>query len=352
MSLYAYVGTRTTCERNARGEGISVFRLDQVQGHLELLQVLGGLENPSYLALNKANTHLYCVHGDKQVASVFSVHASTGRIAHLQTVPCGGRNPVHLALDATERSLIVSNHLSQNIAVLEVEENGMLGAVRQKVVLEGEPGPHRIEQPFAKPHFNPFDPSGRFVAVPDKGLDRIFVFELVNGALRPAAVSDVRTREGAGPRNLAFHPSLPFTYVVNELDSTVTTYQFNAANGHLQAIQCLPCLPDTFTGNSRAAAIVVSLDGKTLYASNRGADSIAMFRIETNSGHLHFLGTTPAGGKTPRFVTQTPNGKFLMVLNEDSDAIQILPIAEGTGTLGQAVMRVACASPVCMVFGV
>ncbi len=351
MTLFAYVGSRTSRERNARGEGISVYRLDQERGHLELLQVLGGLENPSYLALNKANTHLYCVHGDQQEASVFSVQASSGRIAHLQTVPCGGKNPVHLALDHSERSLIVSNHLSQNVAVLAVEENGLLGDVRQIVMLEGEPGPHRQEQPFAKPHFNLLDPSGCFVVVPDKGLDKVFVFELVDGRLRPASQPYVQTREGAGPRNVAFHPSAPFTYVINELDSTVTAYRFRATSGAMRAIQWLPSVPDTFTENSRAASIEVSRDGKTLYASNRGADSIAAFRIDVASGRLQWLASTPSGGKTPRFFTQIPNGKFLMVLNEESDTIQVLPIAAGTGLLGSAVVGAQCASPVCLVFG-
>jgi 6-phosphogluconolactonase len=350
MSVFAYVGTRTSRERNARGEGISVYCLDQDRGSLELVQVLGGLENPSYLALNKANTYLYCVHGDKQEASVFSVEPNSGKLSHLQTVACGGKNPVHLALDRSERYLVVANHLSQNIALLDVQANGLLGDIRQIVTLEGEPGPHRKEQPFAKPHFNPFDPSGRFVVVPDKGLDKVFVFELREGALHAASRPYVQTRESAGPRNIAFHPSAPFAYVVNELDSTVTGYQFNRANGELSAIQCLPSVPDTFTATSRAASIEVSRDGKTLYASNRGADSIAAFRIDTESGRLQFLNTTPSGGKTPRFFTQTPNGKFLMVLNEDSDTIKVLPIEAGTGLLGAPTAGVDCASPVCMVF--
>jgi 6-phosphogluconolactonase (cycloisomerase 2 family) len=282
---------------------------------------------------------------------VFAVHASTGHITHVQTVPCGGKNPVHLALDSSERSLVVSNHLSQNLAVLAVEENGLLGEVRQTLVLAGEPGPHRTEQPFAKPHFNLFDPSGRFVLVPDKGCDRVYVFAMNGGVLQPAATPFVPTRKGAGPRHIALHPSAPFAYVVNELDSTVTAYTFNGANGELQAIQCLPSVPDTFTGNSRAAAIEVSRDGKMLFASNRGADSIAMFRIESGSGRLHFLGAKAAGGKTPRFFAQTPNGQFLMVLNEDSDSIRVLPIAAGTGVLEEAVAQADCASPVCMVFG-
>jgi 6-phosphogluconolactonase (cycloisomerase 2 family) len=347
--LNAYVGSRTTRERNARGDGISVFAVDGQSGALALQQVVGDLVNPSFLALNRAGDRLYAVHGDQQEVSAFAVDAQA-RLARINTVTCEGRNPVHLALDPQERSLVVSNHLTGEVAVLAIDAKGALGAVQQRVALPGQPGPHRKEQPFSKPHFNPFDPSGRFVVVPDKGLDRIFSFRWEAGRLVPARQPWVDTREGAGPRHVAFHPALGMLYALNELDSTVTAYRFDPASGGLQALQVLTALPSAFTGNSRAAEIEVSADGRWLYASNRGDDSIAQFAIDA-SGLLRFVAATPCGGRTPRFFTQSPDGRWLYVLNEDSDTIVRFGIDAGTGRLvPQEDAPAACGSPVCMVF--
>lgn len=347
--LVAYVGSRTTRERNARGDGISVFEVDGASGALALVQVVGDLVNPSFLALNRAGDRLYTVHGDQQQVSAFRV-APDGRIALLNRVSCQGLNPVHLALDPTQRSLVVSNHLTGALAVIAVAVDGSLGDVTQLESLPGEPGPHRKEQPFSKPHFNPFDPSGRFVIVPDKGLDRIFSFRFVKGRLVPAGQPWVDTREGAGPRHVAFHPRLPCVYAVNELDSTVTTYCFDRATGGLAPLQVVSSLPEAFTGNSRAAEIEVSSDGRFVYASNRGHDSIAAFAVEERSGVLRRVAVEPSGGRTPRFFAIAPGGGWLYVLNEDSDTIVRYAVDRTTGAFTREGEAVACGSPVCMVF--
>lgn len=348
--MYAYVGSRTTRERNARGEGISVFKVNAATGQLERVQVVADLVNPSFLARNRQGDVLYVIHGDQQEVSAFRVDASDGTLRFLNRQSCQGKNPVHLALDPTERFLVVSNHLSGSLAVLPLALDGSLGEVSQIVPLEGTPGPHKTEQPFSKPHFNPFDPSGRFVVVPDKGLDRIFCFRFANGQLQPAARASVTTRENAGPRHLAFHPTEPFAYVVNELDSSVTAYRFSAETGDLQPLQVLSALPDHFTGNSRASGIVVDHAGRTLYASNRGYDSIAIFRIEPGTGRLAFMGTQASEGRTPRFFTLSPDGRMLFVLNEDSDSIVPFTVHESSGLLRPTGLSVSCGSPVCMVF--
>lgn len=348
--MYAYVGSRTSRERNARGEGISVFKVNQDTGTLELVQVLGDLINPSFLALNKAGDRLYTVHGDQHEVSVFSVNSSDGTLMHLQTQNCGGKNPVHLALDPSEQFLVVSNHLSSRIAVLPVLSEGKLGTVSQTVELPGKPGPHRIEQPFSKPHFNPFDPSGRFVVIPDKGLDKIFVYRYQNGQLTAASKPWIDTREASGPRHIAFHLQKPFAYAVNELDSTVTGYHFDATSGAMKPLQILSTLPDSYTGNSRASEITLSSDGRTLYASNRGYDSIAVFNVDLSSGKLKFIEASPTLGKTPRYFCLTPNERYLFVLNEDSDSIATLAVDAKTGSISPTGNTINCGSPVCMIF--
>jgi 6-phosphogluconolactonase len=347
--IHAYVGSRTTRERNARGEGISVFEVDQASGALGLIQVLGDLVNPSFLVLSRDGQFLYTVHGDESSVSAFRVDRETGRLRFLNRQDTQGRNPVHLALDPTGRHLVVTNHIGSSIAVLPVCDDGSLREPTQLVPVDGPIGPHRIEQQQAKPHCNGFDPSGRFVVVPDKGLDRIFSFRFEAGALTPAPAPMVLAREGSGPRHVAFHPREPFAYVVNELDSTVTTYRFTPATGALVPLQILSCLPDSFTGNSRAAGIAVDAAGRTLYASNRGHDSIAVFRIDGPSGRLAFLGADSTEGRTPRFFTLSADGRTLYALNEDSDTIVQLSVDPSTGRLTPCGSSVHVGSPVCMI---
>ena len=347
--MFAYVGTRTTRERNARGEGISVYRVDEATGELELAQVAGQLINPSFLALSADGLHLYAVHGDLSSVSSFSVDRASGHLRLLNKQETGGTNPVHLAIDPTGHFLVVSNHLGSSLAVLPIRSDGELSAVSQLLKLEGPIGPHRVEQTKAKPHYNPFDPSGRFVLVPDKGTDRVFAFEFVDGTLRPASESVVVTREGAGPRHLAFHPTSNLFYVANELDSTVTTYRFNPATGGMTALQRLSSLPDAFTGDSRSAAIFAHPSGRWLYVSNRGQDTIAVFEIDQQTGLLSLVEATPSQGEKPRAFAITPDGQWLYAMNEDSDTIVRFRVGPA-GRLSVAGSPVACGSPVCMVF--
>ena len=350
--MFAYVGSRTSRERNARGAGISVYGVSSNQQTLELVQVVGDLNNPSYLLLNRAGDRLYSVHGDLDYISTFSVDKKTGQLAFMQQQDCQGKNPVHLALDPTEKFLIISNHWTSTLAVLPVNPDGTLAPVSQLEILPGTPGPHRVEQTTGKPHFNPFDPSGRFVIVPDKGLNRIFSFRFEHGTLTPTAQRSVLTRETAGPRHIAFHPAQPMAYVVNELDSTVTAYSFSAETGELAPIQLLSALPDTFTGDNRAAAIFVHPNGRWLFSSNRGHDSVAVFAIDQTNGRMEFVHAQKTMGQTPRFCTLSPNQKVMWILNETSDTMvsYALDPDHPENPFLSPGQQLNCGSPVCMIF--
>ncbi|SEJ74086.1 lactonase family protein [Achromobacter sp. NFACC18-2] len=346
--MHVYIGSRTTRERNARGDGISVFDYAPDTGSLTLTQVVGGLINPSYLLAHPTLPVLYTVHGDSGEVSALHRDTRDGALKPWRMQACEGRNPVHLALGPAARYLMVSNHLTGALAVLPVAPDGSLAPVSQTVALAGEPGPHRKEQPHAKPHYNLVDPSGRYVVVPDKGLDRVFLYGLdVDGvSAEPACVA--ATREGAGPRHAVFHPSGRWLYVVNELDNTVAAYTLEA--GALRPFQVLTTLPDTYTGNSRAAGIAMARHGLHLYASNRGDDSIAVFRVDPASGWLAPLQHVHTHGKTPRFCTLSPDGRFLFALNEDSDTLQRFHVNPADGTLVRDGYELRVGSPVCMVF--
>jgi 6-phosphogluconolactonase (cycloisomerase 2 family) len=317
---------------------------------LTLVQLLKDLVNPSYLTLSRDGTRLYTVHGDQTEVSSFALDRATGRLSFLNRQSTEGKNPVHLALDASGRFLVVTNHIGASLAVLPVAEDGSLQPLSQLVKVEGPIGPHRVEQKQPKPHFNAFDPSGRFVLVPDKGCDRVFGYRFEDGRLTPADTPFVESREGAGPRHMAFHPQQPWAYVVNELDSTVTAYRFDQDGGALRPFQWLPLLPFDYTGNSRAAAIAVDATGRRLYASNRGHDSITVFRIDPVTGQLSFIQAAPTQGRTPRAFTLSPDGRLLYALNEDSDTIVAFAVDAVSGRLTPTGQAVRTGSPVCMVF--
>lgn len=351
-AAFAYVGARTARERGGRGDGITVFRVDADSGALEPVQVVGNVLNPSFLVLNRRRDRLYTVHGDGDAVSVFAVEAAGARLRFLQREYGGGQNPVHAALSPDDRHLVVSNHAGPDggsIAVMPLDEVGGLGAPVQRIALPGSPGPHRTEQTTSRPHASVFDPGGRFVLSLDKGQDRVFCFRFEQGHLQPAEQPWVNTRQGAGPRLAAFHPTAPFVYVVNDLDSTVVTHGFDAHTGALRPLQVLSTLSDSFTGHSRAATVAVSPDGAHVYVSNRGEDSIAAFAVSRETGLLRPLTPTPSAGKTPRFFTFDPTGQWLYALNEASDTIVAFRADAHSGRLVRA-STTLCGSPICMVF--
>ncbi len=218
-----FVGSRTTRERNARGVGISTYDFDEQSGSFNLLHVHGNIINPSYLTLNQGGDRLYCVHGDHEEVSSFRVDTQTGEIFKLNQLTTLGKNPVHLALDLSEKHLLVTNHHTGTIVILPIRDDGVLLPVVQQVEMTGQIGPHRIEQAFAKPHSNFFDPTGQWVIVPDKGLDKVFSYAYHNGQLNPKPY-EVNSRESSGPRHASFHPFKSWVYIVNELNSSITAY--------------------------------------------------------------------------------------------------------------------------------
>ncbi len=350
--IFAYVGCRTTKERNARGKGIQVYRIDAAFENWTPVQLVEGLENPSYLAFDCQHHFLYAVHGDGCEVSAFKVCQRGGLLTFLGRQATGGRNPVHLCVDATNRFLVVANYATGSVAVLPIHPDGTLSPPSDVYALPGNSGPHKIEQTSAHPHQVLFDPTGRFIIVPDKGLDRIFILKLdtSTGRLIASDPPFVATREGAGPRHGNFHPIRPYLYIVNELDSTVTTYRYDLSGGEITPIQVVSTLPQRFTGNSRAAGIAVSSSGSCVFVSNRGHDSVAMLAIKPDTGMLTPLGWTPCRGTTPRFITRDPSMKILCVANENSDNIVFFQIDEATGELAPTKLGVETGSPVCIVF--
>ncbi|WP_233385103.1 lactonase family protein [Methylobacterium sp. C25] len=347
---FAYVGCFTTAQRKARGDGINVFAIDAQTDAWTHAQRVPDSVNPSFLILSRDGRFLYVVHGDLDYADAFTVDPSTGKLTVLNRAATGGKNGVHLAIDPSNRFLIVANYSSGSVAVLGIRPDGGLSDQHQLLPLEGTPGPHRVEQTASHPHHVVFDPSGRFVIVPDKGLDRVFVFgwDAAAGRLTPAGSVD--SRPGAGPRHLGFHPKLPVAWVLNELDSTATTYGWDAAGGKLQPRQVITTLPSTFFGASTAAEIAVSRDGRSVYCSNRGSDDVAIFSADPSTGLLAPKGWEPTQGRDPRFIAFDSEQAFFYAANEQGDTLVQLRADPSSGALNATGQTVKTPSPVTIAF--
>ena len=341
--MFAYVGCYTTPDRDGRGNGINVYRVDSVSGGWTRLQTVGGLENPSLFTLNRSQTRLYSVHGGRKIMSAFAIDKASGALTLLNQVDCQGANPVDSALDPTERFLVIANYGNGAVAVMPVAEDGSLQPVCQSIQLEGTPGPDPKQQTSSHPHAVIFDPSGRYVVVPDKGFDRTFFFRFENGRLTPTDQASVGSAAGAAPRHTVFHPSLPVLYVNNELDSTVTVFDWS--DGRATERQVITTLTGGHAEHNTTAEIAVSADGRYLYVSNRGQDSIVQFVIVPESGLLSYAGTTPTGGMRPRFFTLGPDGSHLYAANQDSDDITVFHVDRATGSLIPTGVRIGVGSP-------
>jgi 6-phosphogluconolactonase (cycloisomerase 2 family) len=350
-AMYAYVGSFTTAQRRARGDGIHVYRADPSTGAWTHLNRIAGLVNPSFLALSHDQRFLYSVHGDEDYATAFTLDSATGEAKLLNRAATGGRNGVRQAIDPSGRFMVVANYASGSVAVLAIAPDGSLKDQHQLITLPGEPGPHRVEQASSHPHDTVFDPSGRFVLVPDKGLDRVFVFsfDAATGTLTPTVQGAVASRPGAGPRHLAFHPALPVVWVLNEIDSTMTTYRFDPATGALAPLQITPTLPTDFTGVSTTSEIAVTPDGRFVYGSNRGHDSVTIFAAGPD-GLLSVVGWELSRGGGPRFIGLDPAGHFFYAANEQGDNIVTFKVDGGSGGLTPTGQEIGNASPVTIVF--
>ena len=341
-----------------KGEGIYVYRLDPSSGSLAFVSKTTGITNPSYLAFDTTQKFLYAVNELKTyqdqptgTVSAFAVDAKSGKLEFLNRQLTHGMDPCHVLVDAQRQHVFVANFMSGSVCVLPVRDDGSLGEASDFIQHQGSSiDPVRQKGPHA--HSVTLDASSRFAFVPDLGLDKLLVyrFDPRRGMLEAHAVPWIKMKPGAGPRHLSFHPDGRFAYLVNELDSTVAALGYDGRAGTFTYLQSVPTLPEGFTGMSTSADIQVAASGTFVYVSNRGHDSIVIYRIDPLSGRLSCVGHQLTQGKTPRSFGIDPTGRFLLVANQDSDTVVTFRIDPGDGGLRPTGHVTPVPTPVCVKF--
>jgi len=353
--LPVYVGTYTS----GRSKGIYLCSLNLTSGELKYVAATEQVKDPSYLAIAPNRRRLYSVNevedfGAKKggALSAFDIDQQTGSLRLLNQQPSLGGAPCYVVVDRTSRFVLVANYSGGNVAVLPVRSDGSLGeATDLKQDAGSSVNAERQEGPHA--HCIVLDPTNRFAYLCDLGTDKImiFKFDARRGRLIPATIPWVQLKPGDGPRHLTFHPRAAYAYVINELHATVTAFAFDRVHGGLKEVQTVATLPSDFSGANTSADIHVSGNGRFLYCSNRGHDSIAAFRIDQRNGKLTFIAHQSTGGKTPRNFAIDPTGAFLLVANQKSDNIVSFRLDPETGRLSATGQVAEVPSPVCLKFG-
>ena len=343
----------------SKGRGIYRGTFNPESGEAALLGVTE-VHNPSYFAFGPSRNVLYAVNETDTyggttsgAVSAFAVDqdATLTSLNQLNQRPSYGADPCYLSVDSAGAFVFVANYSSGSVSVFPVQKDGSLGEVSDTVQHSGSSrGPHPVRQDGPHAHAATLDLSGKFVYVPDLGLDRVMVYELsAQGTLKPAQHPFTEVKPGAGPRQIVFSAN-GYAYLLNELNATVSVYRHDKNSGALQEVQTLSTLPEDFEGDNICAEVQLSPSGKFLYSSNRGHDSIAIFKVSEAGGQLTLVGHQSTGGKTPRHFTISPGGDYMLVANQDSDNLVVFRRNEGSGKLEATGQVVEIPSPVCVLF--
>ena len=360
--LMAYVGTFSSPLSDVlptqvdlppgNGRGIHLFQIHRETGAMSPAGIYPMGTSPSCLAMNKAGTRLYSANetdrvGDEKhgTVSAFSINRADGKLQLLNTVDSGGAGPTYVALHPTGRFLLVANYFGGSIAVLPILADGLLGPASDVKNDAGMIGPTRaVNAPpgsFAfsghdrtHAHMIESDPSGRFVLHVDLGLDKIFVwkFDDQKGTLTPSEQQSVALPPGDGPRHFHFHPNGRWFYSIQEEGSTVVLFDYDSDTGRLTARQTISSLPAGFAGSNFCSEILVSSDGKFVYAGNRLHDSVGIFAVGAD-GALSYVADEWTRGNYPRSFSFDPTGQFFYCCNQRADNVAVFKVDRKTGGL-------------------
>lgn len=342
------VGTYT----GSGSEGIYVYSFNETNGEMKKLSSVAA-ENPSYLAVSDNHKYVYAVmeNGDgKGAVGAFTFDKQTAELKPINTQPSLGDAPCYVTVDKTNKWVVIANYSGGNFCVYPISEDGSLGEAVQNIQHTGS-SVNKDRQEKAHAHAAVFTPDQQHIAVVDLGTDKIMVYPFNASKEKPVGEKpiEIKSKPGAGPRHIVFHPSRPFAYVIEELSGNVSAYRFQ--DGKFTLLQTISAHPSGFKGTIGSAAIKISPDGNFLYASNRGeSNTIAEFAIETSIGKLRLKDVKATGGDSPRDFTIDPSGKYLLSTNSRSGSVAVFKRNVSTGALTADPVQVPIPQPVCLVF--
>jgi len=335
--------------------GIHAFRFDSKTGALQPLHRTTDIQNPFFLAVSPDQRFLYAINAEKfggeddEFVAAYALEGRTGRLKKLNQQSARGTASCYLDVDATGKTVVVANYASGSVASLPVKEDGSLGAAASFIQHSGSSiDPQRQQGPNA--HSIVISPDNRFALAADLGIDKILIYQLAaaTAKLTPnAAQPFVKMQPGSGPRHISFHPNGRHVYVINELANTVTCFDYTTASGMLTELQTISTLPVGFTGKSYTADLKITPDGKFLYGTNRGHDSIASYRIG-DDGRLTLLSIDPSLGKGPQNLLITPDGRWLLCANMPGNSVVVFRIDATSGKITATGTPVEMPMPSCI----
>jgi 6-phosphogluconolactonase len=358
VARFVYVGTYTKPGVPPGGThpsealGIYVFRMNPRDGSLTPVQTVPA-ENPSFLALDPALAHVYSVNElTAGRVSAYAIDATTGKLTFLNTASANGRDTTHLSVHPSGDYLLAANYSSGNYPVFRIHPDGSIGPMTDDFQGEGNgtgPNPARQEGPHAHQIITDLD--ARHVFGVDLGADKVNVLnlDLVSGALTQNLVPFAPVASGSGPRHMAFHPDRQHAYVLDELTSNITAFDYDPVRGAFIWLQTISTLPERFDGFNTTAEIRIEPGGRYLYATNRGHNSVAGFAIDPDTGKLESLEWQSTKGEWPRGMNIDPSGNFLYVGNQNTDTIAVFRI-KSNGKLNRTTL-VPTPTPVDIEFG-
>ena len=347
-----YVGTYTT---SGKSDGIYLYSLD-ITGELRRIKSFKSV-NPSFLTIDRTKRFLYAVNEVGEylgkpggAVSAYAIEPPGFDLRLKNEQATNGADPCHLTLDRQGKTLLVANYTGGSLTALPVRSDGTLGMATEVKQHEGSSIKEQQKGPHA--HCIILDQSERYALAADLGIDKVMIyrFDRATGKLTPGKQPSAELQQGAGPRHLTLHPNGKYLYVINELDSTMTAFNYNGTAGTLTLIETVSTLPSDFTGVSYCADVHVSPSGRFLYGSNRGHNSIVVFEIDQRSGKLKPVEHVSTEGDWPRNFTIDPTGRFLLVANQRSDNVVTFSIDPQTGRLKPTGRNAEIPTPVCLKF--